>query len=256
MAGLGETLRNERLKKELSLEQVSRRTNLNPKILNAMENENFEDVPGKFYIKNFLKSYLDAIEVDAERFFKEHEELIGSLYSDTPRTPLIHYNKLRYSRFKRKNLFLTFFLLLIFIVAIFCFFYSSRSNFFGMLNSTTNESSLHLTEPELIPTLAHQVLPGLDNPAFDPDFSPITLKMAFREECWIEVFRGGRRYFEKVFSPGETGEIKGYRLDITMGNPAGVDIYLNGRELTQYKEQNKPLKIRLDPLEAGREYPE
>lgn len=248
MAGMGEILKNERLRKQITLEQISKMSNISVNILNAMENGKFEAVPGKFYIKNFLKSYLDAIEVDADRFFEENEDLIRSLYSKDRNTPFIHYNKLIYSRFKRKNLFLTFFLLLILIVAVFCFFYSSKHHFFGALDSSSRGLRFPVTHPGLIPTLASKIIPHFPNPSFSLDCSPVNIRMEFQQQCWVDVYRGGQRYFEKVFYSGETEEIKGYRLDITLGNPAGVKFYLNGKELTQYNEPGKPVKIRLDPL--------
>jgi cytoskeletal protein RodZ len=255
MSGLGEILRNERLRKQMTLEQISRMTNIGVKILNAMEEEKFEAVPGKFYIKNFLKSYLNTLEIDSDRFFEENEALIRSLYSRDRNTPYIHYNKLRYSRFKRKNLFFTFFLLLILIVAIFCFFYSSKHHFFGALDSSSRESHFPITHPELILPLASKILPYFPNASFSPDCSPVNIRMEFQQQCWVDVYRGGQKYFEKVFYSGETEEVRGYRLDITLGNPAGVKFYLNGQELTQYSEMGTPVKIRLDPLQVDRVIP-
>jgi transcriptional regulator with XRE-family HTH domain len=248
MAGLGETLKNERLRRQITLEQISKISNISVNILSDMENERFEAVRGKFYIKNFLKSYLGAIEVDADRFFEENKDLIRSLYSRERNTPYIHYNKLRYSRFKRKNFFFTFFLLLILIVAVFCFFYSSRHHFFGAFDPSSRELHFPITHPELIPDLAGKIIPHFPNSSFSLDFSPLNVRMEFQQQCWVDVYRGGQRYFEKVLYSGETEEIKGYRLDITLGNPAAVKFYLNGKELTQYNELGKPVKIRLDPL--------
>jgi cytoskeleton protein RodZ len=57
MMTVGETLRRERLKRNLDLDQVSRELKISPRFLEAIEDENFEKLPGGVFAKAFIRQY-------------------------------------------------------------------------------------------------------------------------------------------------------------------------------------------------------
>src|SRR5258708_23471763 len=66
MPAAGEILRNARLRKGLSLEQVEAQTKIRRKFLDALESNRFEDIPGKFFVRSFAVQYGGALGVDLE----------------------------------------------------------------------------------------------------------------------------------------------------------------------------------------------
>lgn len=60
---LGQTLKQARTKKELSLEQVEEETKVRTKYLEALENERYDILPGNVYALGFLAKYLDFLEL-------------------------------------------------------------------------------------------------------------------------------------------------------------------------------------------------
>ena len=56
---IGELLKKARVKKGLSIEKVYKNTRIYPGILKSMENGKFEDLPGRLYVKAFLRKYSD-----------------------------------------------------------------------------------------------------------------------------------------------------------------------------------------------------
>ena len=80
MESLGEKLRTAREEKDLTIDQVSRDTNIAARFLEALEAEKFDGFPGETYITGFLRSYgaylgLDVQEVlSLYRAFKIQEQ--------------------------------------------------------------------------------------------------------------------------------------------------------------------------------------
>jgi len=61
MLTVGKLLKNERERQELSLEDVSERTKINVKYLEAIEEDSKEGFPGELYCELFTKSYAEAL---------------------------------------------------------------------------------------------------------------------------------------------------------------------------------------------------
>jgi cytoskeleton protein RodZ len=78
MKSLGEYLRNERLSRGISLEQISRETRISMRMLQAIEDGNTETLPAAVLVKSFLRAYAQMIGLDPEvvvlRYQDLHEE--------------------------------------------------------------------------------------------------------------------------------------------------------------------------------------
>ena len=242
MTGLGEYLKKEREQKHLTIEDVAGITNINPKLLMAMEKGDFRDIPGVFYAKNFLKTYLQAVEADQEEFFKTFQTEIDRILDDKRDDPVQYYSKLRYSSFKKRNLYLIAAFTLLLIVSVFCFFYQSKDNLFQVIDVNAPQPD---TSPRtyLDKNFLNQVLVN----DWSYDNSPVNVKLEFNERSWIQVLRGGKRVVSSVFQPGDIQEFHGYRLNITLGNPSGLRLYLNEKEVTRFQNQKRSVRIQLDP---------
>lgn len=91
LVGVGEELRNKRIEKGLSLEEVETATKIRVKYLEAIENENFDLIPGRVYVKGFIKNYAKFLGVDYTGYlsdlskkFKEEESEEDILSNSQP----------------------------------------------------------------------------------------------------------------------------------------------------------------------------
>lgn len=66
MEAIGEVLRNAREAKKLTIKEISKDTNINPVYLTALEEENFDKLPGETYVVGFLKNYAEYLKLDAD----------------------------------------------------------------------------------------------------------------------------------------------------------------------------------------------
>src|SRR3989442_10179860 len=66
MTSIGETLRRERLKRNLDLEQISRELKISSRLLEAIEGEQFDKLPGGVFAKSFVRQYARLLGLDEE----------------------------------------------------------------------------------------------------------------------------------------------------------------------------------------------
>jgi cytoskeleton protein RodZ len=78
MPGIGETLREARVRQRVNIEELEQSTKIRAKYLRALENEEFGLLPGPTYVKSFLRTYAEKLGLDAqllvEEFRAEYEE--------------------------------------------------------------------------------------------------------------------------------------------------------------------------------------
>jgi cytoskeletal protein RodZ len=106
----GEKLKKERISKDLSIERVSRKINISEEYLNAIEQGDFEKLPGEVYIKNFLKSYSGFLNLDFEKILKEYE-IQKNIHQIVKKTNIETFGKKTEKTSKRWYSFITFNLL-------------------------------------------------------------------------------------------------------------------------------------------------
>ena len=79
MPRIGETLRDARIRQGVDIGEVERATKIRAKYLRALENEEFDLLPGPTFVRSFLKTYAEHLGLDArvlvEEFRTDHEGL-------------------------------------------------------------------------------------------------------------------------------------------------------------------------------------
>jgi cytoskeletal protein RodZ len=83
MSSVGETLRRERLRKELSLEQISRETKISARLLDALERDQYDRLPGGVFAKSFARQYARYLGLDEEELAAEVEKAVNPV-ADLP----------------------------------------------------------------------------------------------------------------------------------------------------------------------------
>ena len=77
MSSVGETLRRERLRKDLGLEQISRETKISARLLEAIEKDQFDLLPGGVFAKSFVRQYARFLGLDEEEMAAEVEKAVN-----------------------------------------------------------------------------------------------------------------------------------------------------------------------------------
>jgi cytoskeletal protein RodZ len=73
MADIGATLREARMRSRIDINEVETRTKIRAKYLRAIENEEWDLLPGPVYIKSFLRTYGDYLGLDSRMLVDEYK---------------------------------------------------------------------------------------------------------------------------------------------------------------------------------------
>ena len=85
MSTIGGILKEARNKRSISLEEVHSRIKIHPRMLQLLEEDKFEKLPSPVFVKSFLRSYAEFLEMNPEEIVRaydtrEHKEPTQMLY--------------------------------------------------------------------------------------------------------------------------------------------------------------------------------
>jgi cytoskeleton protein RodZ len=72
MPGIGDTLREARMRQGLDIADMEARTNIRAKYLRALENEEFSMLPGATFVRTFLRTYAEMLGLDPHLLIDEY----------------------------------------------------------------------------------------------------------------------------------------------------------------------------------------
>ena len=249
---IGAFLRDERGKKELSYSQLAEITKLRPSILEALENESWDDLPSLAFASGFIRSYGRALgleETKIRALYKKFGPAEVSL--PKPLTKLV----IR----KKTPLVLLIFLLLAIISVYYLWKGYSTNNNFTVSPRTISPTENPQVESEKIleahnefesvpPNEQHKANLALEITLESDDINKpdelsgdsftsitaqeLTLKINIREETWLRIFVDDQEPKEYIFRPEEKFVWKAKRgFELLVGNAGGIDLELNGEEV-------------------------
>jgi cytoskeletal protein RodZ len=73
MADIGATLREARMRQRIDISEIESETKIRAKYLRALENEEWDLLPGPTYVKSFLRTYADALGLDGKLLIEEYK---------------------------------------------------------------------------------------------------------------------------------------------------------------------------------------
>ena len=73
MAEIGATLLEARMRKRLDISDIEAQTKIRAKYLRALENEEWDLLPGPTFVKSFLRTYAEALGLDARLLLEEYK---------------------------------------------------------------------------------------------------------------------------------------------------------------------------------------
>lgn len=235
MFEIGSTLRDARVRRNLSLQQVEDDTKIRVKYIQAMENEAFDVLPSGTYVKGFLRTYAAFLGLDYQTILDEYNERYGSgEYREHAIQPP-QTAKPKIPRKRQNYLFVA--LLAVAIIAVLAYL--------GWGNSTSEKPTL-VTTAGLEPTTrtAPSAAPAATQ-ATPTAAQPTTLEnitfTSTASDNWIEVRKDGpdgEGIWVGKLTPGESKALGKAELGsqsqvwLVIGSPNGLDVKVNGQPQT------------------------
>src|SRR4051794_4750849 len=73
MPDIGTALREARMRARIDISEIEAETKIRAKYLRALENEEWDLLPGPTYVKSFLRTYADALGLDGKLLIEEYK---------------------------------------------------------------------------------------------------------------------------------------------------------------------------------------
>jgi cytoskeletal protein RodZ len=263
---LGADLRAARLKKQVTLGQVSQDTHISLRHLQNLEEGRYHDLPGGMYNRAFLRSYCAYLDLEAEDFLKRYEQESApqgeKVIKTKPSRPRVLPEPIRIPPLLVWSVMLLASVVGLYfsrgwIAAVFSPYLSRPS-----ASRMSTPGSHHPTSE----TKAAEVTPAQANVAPTPVFQPATqpslpvgpsqvptsgstpglihLQFQVLQPCWISVISDGNQISSKILQPGEDPAYDAKKhFEIVLGNAGGVYLKINGKSTKPLGKPGEVLKL-------------
>ena len=226
MFEIGNTLREARVRRNLTLQQVEEDTKIRVRYVQAMENEDFDVMPGATYVKGFLRTYSEYLALDPEVIVDEYRS--RGVRTGEIQEPFGGVSMLGAPRGHRGRNTVVF-------VAVICLLVLAVIWILGRgtdTQSPTKPAALGITSPS--PSVSASTSPTPQKtpaPVVEGELR-ITVPAG---ESWMEVRRDGPTgpvLFSGTVNKGKTRVFVGDVLWLRLGNPSAVRLRVEGRKIT------------------------
>nr|WP_055108397.1 RodZ domain-containing protein [Paenibacillus ihumii] len=95
MSNLGQQLKEARLARGLSLDDVQDMTKIRKRYLEAIEAGDYKVLPGSFYVRAFIKTYAETVGVDADELLNEHRQDVPAPQVEQTMEPVLQKRRSR-----------------------------------------------------------------------------------------------------------------------------------------------------------------
>jgi hypothetical protein len=232
MPEIGASLREARMRARLDVSEIEAKTKIRAKYLRALENEEWSLLPGPTFVKSFLRTYAQALNLDGRALVEEyrlhHEGPAEGAFDPIASTPQRPRRRVPGSRPSRGYMLAVAAVCLVIVLLIVLLATGGGSSKNGSASSrsaTTKSHGTHSTRHG-----AGAVTGG--RPAAQAAF--VTLSLKPRAEVYVCLIGdNGRRLIPgTLLAPGaSTPTYRARRFQITLGNNA-VTMYVDGRART------------------------
>lgn len=253
--GIGERLRNAREAKGLSLTAVAGMTHIRSVYLQALEDEQFDRLPGSIYVKGFLRTYAAALGIDPDDLLEAYPVAFES-----PAQPIVGVHSVEVpirptARPSRVRRIISYAALVVLLVLIFLgvIGYRQARQFSQPPPPPTAVVPSPARPPagapfaevpdEPAPVEPRQPTEPPAAPAEPVPESPVpggnvSAVVTASDTSWVRVTADGRRIFQGLLRRGEVRTwAAAERLTIRIGNTPAVDLVVNGRRVRPPAQQ-------------------
>jgi len=289
MASFGENLRREREMRGVTLQEISAATKISVRFLQALEKEDFGQIPGGIFTRSFIRAYAKYLGLDEEHVLAEYH-LVVPAKSDLD-ISRIAAGRPEPERAGPRGRLLAVFVATVLLTGGYLLYRYSRASIEAGARAARPAP---LTPIPAAPTptgpatagpsagtgitpsgqaivagegagvggeIGSAAGPTPAGPEAPPPVIPtpetgLVLQVAATERAWIAVDADGKMVLQRILAPGEIETIRAKEfLDVTTGNALGVVLTLNGETLRPLGRRGEVKSIRLTRQDAKKSSP-
>lgn len=266
-SSLGQYLRTERDKRNVSLEQVAYATRISIKMLRALEEDSHQTLPAPTFVRGYLQAYGKYVRLDTQDLLLRYQHHLATTPTGQRTSLKSHYLyvKERYQEKKRVVLIVSLSLVVLMSAGAFFAFKAKRER--------AKHTQDVITEAPVTPPATEAVAPTppittAPAPVAAPAIattphsasSPVgearkyNLTLSTAEDVWFRFQVDQEPVKDLVLRPGKTLELRANTvIKIFSGNLAGIKAVLNGQD--QALVQGSRSKSAILPESEAKNYP-
>ena len=211
-SSIGCMFRAERLRRGKDLDLIAAQTKISRAILEAIENDQFESLPGGAYRKGFVRQYARALGLDEEKavaeFQREHLELPVALPPIPPQRRFTHLREVAF--------------LLLPALAILGFYKVAATD-----HPEKKRATLERTPKPVVPAPPP---PAKVSAPENPPAPPVHAVLTMTEPVWVSVRCDGKPAYTGTLLEKESRSFEATAtVTVLVGNAGGLTITLNGQ---------------------------
>jgi cytoskeletal protein RodZ len=250
LPSFGEKLKQEREKRKISLEQISASTKIGTRMLQALEEDKFNQLPGGIFNKGFVRAYSRAVGLDEDQIVAEYLQASGDAPSPrtdiAPRDDEAHENEQQINRLEAISdnptrqlpwgLFAALLLAVALALSLWSYRERERARQSVPTTPTTAAAPLRSAANGVSSTGVSGAAASENNGAGSPTsaaaLGEFTVVIVIREDSWVSITADGKTISSGLLAAGSERTVQGRKeIIVRTGNAGGLDFRFNGKSL-------------------------
>lgn len=238
MFEIGPTLRETRAQQRIGLVEAEQVTKIRSKYLQAIEDEDFDTLPGPVYTKGFLRTYADFLRLDGQLFVDEYNARYGLRAEAEDRAVLAARHRRRRRAPSMRAILTTSLMLL------------AAGLTTAIVLDRRDRSPVDPTDISIAPKQVTEPAPAASS-TIAPDLTAlpanVTVVTATRGDTWIEVRDAGpdgELLYSETLARGQSRQFTAPTVYMVVAQPASLTVQRGDQ--TVDLTGNKPVNVNVD----------
>jgi cytoskeleton protein RodZ len=285
MTLIGETLRRERLKRNLDLDRVSNELKISRRLLEAIEDDRFDKLPGGVFARSFVRQYAHLLGMDEDEISGELQRILepasastqSAALSRTPEEiPMPRMEPWEPSRrFQWSSSLPALAMVVVMMLAcsaVYSWWQRSRHSTVRQEQpvASTRSAAPSAVPAEVQPAPASAPDPGAASGPVSPAAAaqpsgasvaasvagsggdnpqaPVRVQLTAQEPVWVSVRSDGKNVFSAILQANESRVFDGNEtVMLRIGNAGGIEVSLNGKPIGSLGPKGQIRTVQLTP---------
>jgi len=221
MVSIGQDLKKERELRGISLEEISGATKINPRFLQALEDDQFDTIPGKFFVRGIIREYTKYLGLEEYAVLDKYAEAIQS-----EKQELNTKKKWGTSLPKNIKTALGIAALGAVLISVLTGLFFIFGNHGSSRPPVKPEPQVTIREKKDVPPVKTQEMQKTE----EKKVEELNLEFIFLQDTWIQIFADGEKIYSGIRLRGGKFQAKAKKeVVIDLGNAGGLTYTINGK---------------------------
>jgi cytoskeleton protein RodZ len=254
MADFGSSFKTARESMGLPLDQIATETRISTRFLEAIENEDFQVLPGGIFSRGFIRTYAERLGLDSEKAVAEYERI--SSYNEAA---VMEGLRVSSPPPEKSNRILYPIAIGALVLLVIIYYIATRES--PVFVTASPPAAAPATSPAPEPVAAPPISPPTTEvPAATTETAPVvppaapvkdvlTLNLEVTETTWVKISADGTDVVAgEILQPGTTRRYTAQSsIGVVVGNAGGLTIKVNNKPLRALGKSGQVRSITITP---------